>query len=255
MSLESEQEELLARMVEGTRDVPRSKRKWLLMKYSRGAVFSGPGIVGREEVPEGDVLMLQREGFIHAIAYSRRDGHPTFVLTPEGLAHYAETRESEPAARQESELRRFLDSEAFSAEYPRAYARWSEADALLWQADSEREFTTVGHKVREALQEFATEAVERYGPPDVAEDPALVNKRLGAIIAKFLPAFGRKRAALLMALGDYSEATLDIVQRQEHGGQKEGGDLAWHDARRVVFHAASVMYELALEFRDPASRA
>ena len=102
MSLESEQEELLARMVEGARDVPRSERKWLLMKYSRGAVFSGPGIVGREEVPEGDVLMLEREGLIHPIAYSRRDGNPTFVLTPEAHAHYADTRESDPAARQES---------------------------------------------------------------------------------------------------------------------------------------------------------
>lgn len=254
MSLETEQEELLARMVEGGRDVPRSERKWVLMKYSHGALFSGPGI-GRVDVPAGDVLMLEREGLIHPIAYSRRDGNPTFVLTPEGLAHYAEMRESEPAARQESEVRRFLDSEAFRAEYPRAYARWSEADALLWHADSEREFTTVGHKVREALQEFATEGVERYRPPDVVDNPALVNKRLGAIIAKFLPALGHTRAKLLMALGDYSEATLAIVQRQEHGGQKEGDDLGWHDARRVVFHSASVMYELALEFRDAAARA
>jgi hypothetical protein len=254
MRLESEQEDLLARMVEGTRDVPRSERKWLLMRYSRGAFFSGPGIDGREDVPEGDVLMLERVGLIYPIAYSRRDSNPTFVLTPEALAHYADTRDNEPAVREESELRRFLDSEAFGAEYPRAYATWSEADVLLWRADSEREFTTVGHKTREALQEFASEAVERYGPPEVVDDPALVNKRLGAVIAKFLPVLGNKRAALLRALGDYSEATLDIVQRQEHGGQKEGEDLTWHDARRVVFHAASVMYELALEFRDAASR-
>jgi len=254
MGLESEQEDLLARMVEGARDLPRSERTWLLMKYTRGALFSGPGIVGREEVAEGDVRILEREGLIHPISYSRRDGNPRFALTPQGLAHYAEMRDSEPAKRQESELRRFLDSEAFSAEYPQAYAKWSEADALLWRADSEREFTTVGHKVREALQEFATEAVERYRPSEVADDPALVNKRLGAVIARFLPGLGEKRAALLRALGDYSEATLDIVQRQEHGGQKEGEKLTWHDARRVVFHAASVMYELSLGFRDAASR-
>lgn len=208
--------------------------------------------MGREEVPEGDLLMLEREGLIFAIAYSKRDANPTFVVTPEGIEYYAKTREREPAARQEAELRRFLDSEAFSVDYPEAYAKWAEADALLWRADSEREFTTVGHKVREALQEFATEAVERYDPPDVETNKALVNKRLGAVIAKLVPAVRGKHAALLRALGDYSEATLGVVQRQEHGGQKEGEELTWHDARRVVFHAASVMYEFAESFREAA---
>src|SRR5687767_9016414 len=119
MGLEREQEELLARMVEGARSVPRSERKWLLMRYGGGALFSGPGI-GREDVPEGDVLMLEREGFLFPVDYSPRDGNPTFVLTPEGLEHYAETRGDEPVARQESELRHFLDSQAFREDYPNA---------------------------------------------------------------------------------------------------------------------------------------
>lgn len=223
------------------------------MRYGGGAFFEGPGI-GREDVPEGDVLMLEREGLIYAIAYSKRDANPTFVLTPEAIEYYAETREREPVPRQETELRRFLDSETFKVDHPKAYAKWTEADALLWRADSEREFTTVGHKVREALQEFATEAVELYDPPEVETDKALVNKRLGAVIAKLAPALRERRAALLRALGDYSEATLGVVQRQEHGGQKEGEELTWHDARRVVFHAASVMYEFAELFREAASQ-
>src|SRR4051812_12206903 len=101
-------------MVEGARDLPRSERKWLLMRYGGGASFEGPGI-GREDVAEGDVLILEREGLIYAIAHSRRDANPTFVVTPEGLEYYAKTRQAEPAARQESELRRFLESETFSA--------------------------------------------------------------------------------------------------------------------------------------------
>lgn len=253
MGLDREQRELLARMVEGARDLPRSEREWLLMKYGGGAFLEGPGI-GREDIAEGDVLMLEREGLIYAIAYSSRDANPTFVLTPEGLEYYAKTQQAEPAARQESELRQFLDSDTFIAEYAKAYAKWAEADALLWRADSEREFTTVGHKVREALQEFATEAVERYEPAEVEANKALVSKRLGAVIAELVPVVGEKRAVLLRALGDYSEATLGIVQRQEHGAQREGGDLRWHDARRVVFHAASVMYEFAESFREATSQ-
>ena len=253
MRLEPEQEDLLARMVEGAREVPRSEREWLLMSYAGGALFEGPGI-GREDGLEGDVRMLERAGLISAIRFSRRDGNPTFVLTPEALEHYAATRESEPVARQESELRRFLDSGVFKAAYPSAYAKWSEADALLWRADSEREFTTIGHKGREALQEFASEVMARYAPSNPEVNAALVNKRLGAVTAMFVPRLGESRAALLKALGNYSEATLSIVQRQEHGAQKEREDLTWQDARRVVFHAASVMYEFAESFRDAASR-
>jgi len=80
MGLEKEQQELLARMVEGARDVPRSDRQWLLMRYGGGAFFEGPG-VGREDVPEDDVLMLEREGFLYAVDYSPRDGNPTVVLS------------------------------------------------------------------------------------------------------------------------------------------------------------------------------
>jgi hypothetical protein len=252
MDLEPEQDELLARMVEGARSVPRADREWLLMSYGGGSFLQGPGI-GRADVPDGDVYMLERAGYIHAVRYSPRDSNPTFVITPEGRDRYAKTRGREPVARQEGELRRFLDGETFRAGYPEAYAKWTEADALLWRADSEREFTTVGHKVREALQHFATEAVDRYRPSEVETNPALVNKRLGAVIAKLLPGLGDARGDLLKALGDYSEAALNLTQRQEHGAMKEGDDLTWNDARRVVFHTGSVMYEFAEAFREAAT--
>ena len=255
MRLEKEQEELLTQMVEGGRDMPRTEREWLFVNFGQGAFLQGPGI-GRKEVPAGDLQMLEREGLIHAISYSPRDGNPTYVITPEGHEYYREGLDNEPAARQESELRRFLDSGAFMEQYPQAYTKWGDAESLLWRADSEREFTTIGHKVREALQAFATAAVEQHQPPTVEADPALINKRLGAVIAKLLPSLGEKRAEILKALGDYSEATVAIVQRQEHGGQKEGEALTWQDARRVVFHAGSVMYEFAeaLSWRGEITR-
>ena len=36
----------------------------------------------------------------------------------------------------------------------------------------------------------------------------------------------------------------DLVQRQEHGAQREGKQLVWEDARRVVFQTANVMFEI-----------
>src|SRR5439155_2241153 len=52
------------------------------------------------------------------------------------------------------------------------------------------------------------------------------------------------RTAFLDALIGYWGAVSDLVQRQEHGGQREGAELTWHDARRVVFQVAMVMFEV-----------
>lgn len=250
--LEKEQEELLAQMIEGGRGVSRAEREWVFISFAQGSILDGPGI-RKDEVVPGDVQALEYEGFIRAVRYSPNQGNPTYVVTREGQDYYRETLDKEPAGRQETELRRFLDSEAFKAEYPEAYAKWAEAEDLLWRADSEREFTTIGHKVREALQAFATEAVTRYSPPDVESNTDRVNQRLGAVIAQLAPTLGEKPAEMLKALGDYSEAVVAVVQRQEHGAQKEGEALSWRDARRVVFHAGSVMFEFAESFREATS--
>jgi hypothetical protein len=44
---------------------------------------------------------------------------------------------------------------------------------------------------------------------------------------------------------DYWGTVSDLVQRQEHGAQKQGAELTWEDARRVVFQTAIVMYEVS----------
>ena len=225
------------------------------MSFGQGSFLQGPGIGdrpggGREDIPQGDLAMLERAGLIQAIRYSQRDGNPTYVLTPEAHEHYLTAQSNDPEARQEADLRRFLDSDRFQRDYPKAYTKWAEADALLWRADSDGELTTVGHKAREALQEFATEAVGHYSPEDAEANPALVNKRLGSVIASFASRIGESRFELLKALGAYSEATVSAIQRQEHGGQKEGEALNWKDAKRVVFHAGFLMHEFAEAFYE-----
>ena len=98
------------------------------------------------------------------------------------------------------------------------------------------------------MQEFATEALTHYGLEKADSDPAKVNRRLGAVIAMLLPHCGGALGQVLKALGTLSEATMFLVQRQEHGAQKEGEPLDFEDARRVVFNVAVVMHELARAF-------
>lgn len=50
---------------------------------------------------------------------------------------------------------------------------------------------------------------------------------------------------MLDALVVYWGTVSDLIQRQEHGAQKEGEALRWEDGRRVVFQTAVVMFEIA----------
>jgi hypothetical protein len=55
---------------------------------------------------------------------------------------------------------------------------------------------------------------------------------------------GKATKAFLQSLLEYWGTVNDLVQRQEHGGQREGDPLTWEDGRRVVFHTLLVMYEI-----------
>jgi hypothetical protein len=55
---------------------------------------------------------------------------------------------------------------------------------------------------------------------------------------------GRTSSEMLQALVAYWATVMNIIQRQEHGSQREGGELTWEDARRVVFQTAVVMFEV-----------
>jgi hypothetical protein len=83
---------------------------------------------------------------------------------------------------------------------------------------------------------------DQHDPPDVESDPQKTVARLKAVLAKVqLPdAVKEFEEALLAYFGTVS----DLIQRQEHGAQKEGEGLMWEDARRVVFQTALVMFEL-----------
>jgi hypothetical protein len=244
--LEPEQEQLLAEMVEAERGVPRDQREWWVASMAAGDLLIGPW--GQREIIHSDLYELEVNGLVRRLP----TGDANYVVSPQGRAHYAEARQqtSDPTERVEGEVRRLLDDGAFRTVYSAAYERWAEAEALLWRADSDRELTTVGHKAREAVQQFATTLVDRFHPPEVDPDPAHVNRRIGAVIALLSHQVGDARGALLNVLGDHSKATMKLTQRQEHGGQKEGEPLDWQDARRVVLHTAVVMSEIASAVED-----
>ena len=140
-------------------------------------------------------------------------------------------------------IRNYLAAERFQQNYPKAYKKWADAERMLWASETGHQLTTIGHLCREAMQEFVTVLVQQCQPLDVEDDKALTVKRLKAVLGLKAKQLGKTERPFLDALLVYWENVTNLVQRQEHGAQKEGRSLVWEDGRRVVFQTAIVMFE------------
>jgi hypothetical protein len=192
---------------------------------------------------EGDIKTLRRAGLIAVF-------DATFEITTQGFAYYKrmKEREGQPAQRIESNSRNYLEAATFQQKYAKAYQKWSDAEGMLWGSDSERQMTTIGHLCREAIQEFAAALVSQYQPTNVDVDKAHTVARIKAVLNSCASKLGTSEKPFLDALIAYWGTVSDLIQRQEHGGQKEGTPLAWDDARRVVFQTYVVMLEIGRSF-------
>jgi hypothetical protein len=245
-SLEKEQEELLAALVEARRNTPRDRHhEFLFLRSHDGGSILHPGFPPTSSVYGGDLQILARIGLL-IVMDVRSQNDFSFEITSQGMAYYEQMRQrrGEPVAQVESVIRTFLDSDDFQRRYPAAYEKWVAAERLLWGSDSTEQLTTIGHLCREAMQAFATALVERFQPPGVNENPQKDVARLRAVLELRKAQLPKTVHAFCDALLVYWGTVTDLVQRQEHGAQKEEEPLAWEDARRIVFQTAVVFFEV-----------
>lgn len=245
--LEPSQEELLCKLVEADRQTRTDKREcFWLQEVGEGTSITHPAF-GRHppNVFKPDLKALEDERLIK-FSPSRQRAFSQFNITPLGFKYYEylKTRSGEPTQRLESEIKQYLDAEAFQPRYSAAYQKWSEAEKLLWGADSEQQLTVIGHLCREAMQEFADALVRHYSPTKVDTDKARTVSRIRSVLELRKQDLGERKYAFLEALLPYWGTVSDLVQRQEHGAQKEGEPLTWEDGRRVVFQTMVVMFEI-----------
>ena len=244
--LEKEQEGLLTVLVEASRNVPRDRRQKFIAVQTLGrtlAIVSHPGLPKDfEGAYIGDLEILAQQGLLN-LAYSRHGVN--FDVTPLGIRYYEwlKKKQGMPMEQIEQKVRVYLNAKTFQRKYPEAFEKWREAESLFWEADTTQKLTVIGHLCREAMQEFVTSLVERIQPPDVAKDKARTIARLKAVLAS-IPHLGSTEHSFLQALVAYWGTVSDLVQRQEHGAQREKESLLWEDGRRVVFYTMLVMYEV-----------
>lgn len=247
--LQQEQESLLSAFVEAYRSVPGDQREPFHMETSDESYFAEIGHRGFPDrtirAYENDINTLARKGFLD-LSYSLIGVIYAFDITPEGFAYYRQIkqRDNEPVQRIENILRSYLEADRFQHKYSSAYQKWKDAEALLWDSDSERQLTTIGHLCREAVQQFASVLVGQYQPLAVEKDGAKTVARLKAVLDSCKSSLASTEQPFLKALLNYWGTVSDLIQRQEHGSHKEGHSLIWEDARRVVLQTAIVMLEV-----------
>ena len=241
LPLERSQQDLLGDIVEADERVDDGWRQFLVISAADGNILSHPKMEKRE-IDASDVRTLAEYRLIRQVPTSGRT--PNYEVTPVGRQYYAwmKQQQGEAIANVEVEVKRFLDAEEFRARHPVAYEHWSEAESEVWGAEDLAQLTRIGHACRETLELFITDLVTVRKPAGVNADPQKTVDRLRAVMKT--TTLSAKVEALLLA---YFGTVWDLVQRQEHGGQKEGEALMREDARRVVFQTAAVMFELDRE--------
>jgi len=245
--LEKEQEELLFSLVEAARSVRREQRQKFYASQELGkqlAVVQHLGLPGGSiDAYIGDIEILGR---LLLLNVSHEEFGLCFDVAPRGFQYYEQLKNlsGQSPKRVEDSLRNYFDTLRFQKMYSQAYQKWSEAESLLWGSDSQQQLTTIGHICREAMQEFVASCVECFNPPGVDPDKAHTISRLKAVLNHCTQKFGKTEQSFLDALITYWDEVSELVQRQEHGAQKEGQQLIWEDGRRVVFQTAVVMFEV-----------
>jgi hypothetical protein len=245
--LEKIQEDLFITIVEAARNTPLDKRqKFLVAQSFGGDSLIHPSIPNeKNEIYFGDIEILAGEGLL-ALGYGS-EGTPDFDVTPLGFKYYEylKSKLGESVERVEKTIRNYIESDNFRGNFSKVYEKWSSAEELLWEtADSQQKLTTIGHLCREAVQEFADYLVDLYKPPNISKHKSKTVARLKEIVNFRSQELGETKKDFLEALIAYWGTVNDLIQRLEHGGQKEGQPLTWEDARLVVFQTLIVIVEI-----------
>ncbi len=243
--LRPEEEDLLVTLVEAERNLPAGKREpFLFTRTFGGDHIRHAGLPnGGLSVAGEDVLALRDAGVIRSVSQGKLT---VFTIAQQGILAYEAIKRGSGASVEQiqQDMVRYLDTEIFQQRYPATYRKWSEAAERLWSSDSEQQLTTIGHLCREAMQEFATALVERHKAAGRGSGQAHDVARIRVVLNQHAAKLGTTVAPFLDALLAYWGTVSDLVQRQEHGGQKEGRPLVWEDGRRVVFQTAVLMFEI-----------
>lgn len=129
--LEPEQEGLLVKLVEASRNTPDGKRKQFYYAEAFDPFILHSGLPsGKISVHIPDLKVLNRTQLISVNPRDSDSG--TFDILPLGFRYYEylKSKSGVPPLRLQSVPRNYLSSEQFQKYFPNAYRKWTEAETL-----------------------------------------------------------------------------------------------------------------------------
>jgi hypothetical protein len=242
--LKPQQEKLLLELIHAERNAGESNRSpFYATQTFDGADVTHPGFAGRNHrIYWGDVQGLLQYGLVMPTKVDRN--LVVFELAPEAYEYAKNIGVSSTEDPAEAMALAYIDASQFATRHPAAFDAWRKARDAVAVGGSHTQLTEVGHWCREAMQAFMSDLVRSQGVRDADPNPAHTVARLRVVVLQRTSEIGETVAGFLNALMAYWGTLSDLVQRQEHGAQRDGEVLGWHDARRIVFHTLAVMHEL-----------
>ncbi len=248
--LETEQEELLIKLVEAHRNTPDGENELFYYTDSDLPMIIHSGLpYGQMSAYIPDLLILYQNQLISLQPKTQTSGF--FGILPLGFGYcdYIKSSAGSPVQNFESTVLEYLSAEPFKREFLDAYQKWTEAEALLRSRGSRRRLSTIGYLCKDAMRKFASVLTDRYSPPSqgaTSEDPV---ERLRAVLNCRAAVLGKMDKTLFDALLPCWDSIADLVQGQECPEGTEGERFVWEDGRRLVFQTALIMFEIAWALR------
>ncbi|MEM9598460.1 MAG: hypothetical protein AAGD06_29610 [Acidobacteriota bacterium] len=256
IDLESSQEELLLALAEKWREVPAEQRTSFCLAVTHDQIL---GKVTHQGAPgwsvdasPGDIVELTEKQLLRI----RSEKRPitTFLVRPEGVRYCEELmrRRGSGFERQAEYSRNQLLFVSFRQRHRNAFERWALAEEELWHWSRKRSPSTVGHLLREAIQQFAYDLVKGFGLEDRVSVEVSKDQRnaravldhvcqMDIVLRQRGDCLGRKTEK---ALYEHWVAVSNLVQRLVHRANIDGKPVTWEDARRAVFLVSVAMIEI-----------
>ena len=250
--LESEQEELFIKLTETVKMISNREDRLIIYQITTtgGFICLYSKEIGRieiEDIPDGDIYELEKYELLNR-TYDKKNVK-NFFVSAKGFQYYdwLMKQQGKPVERTEKQTFGYLEFEDFRKQYPDAYRKIKQAEEMLWSADKEEQFTTIGHLCREAVQDFADGLYNNVMGTIYDGPKTQTNNRIETVISEHCDS--KKARKYLRSLFDYWKAVGGLIQKQEHRAEKEKEQLTWEDSRRVVFQTVNLMVEINRAFK------
>ncbi len=244
-----QQDELLFNLVQAARCLDLTEPTEFLF-VDRRSSHADPHVThpclptGQVKAKLSDVETLIRKGLLRPTKTTGKG--LSFEIDPRGFEIYRQEPKADRRAvpRMGISARAHMDGSSFEQNYPIAYDKWAQAEALLPAVDPTPTGLTIYQLCNDALMAFAGYLEVKFDLGDVRRVDSPAHERIGVVLESGDLNLATAELSFLTALLSNWRSLLARVKKRGEKDPSEEGVLHWQDLHLAVFHTAVVMFEI-----------